>query len=300
MWPFKKKIDLKHETKIIDYPELLTKLQRNSIDMELIIDTQIPMGKSKFGGKPHLPVNYEWPYYICDLQDGTSAMNVKSRPLMFMMQINCSDIKKFDIENELPNMGILYFFYEMESQRWGFDPEDKGSAVVYYYDGDCSGLNATSWPEDLSKEYRLPDHSIVFTSRYNVPSYEEYNICDQGDMISWDDYDENRELYGYGSQEEYNHKLLGYADLIQGEMLTECQLTSNGIYCGNSEGYHSEKAKQLSSDRKDWILLAQISSIMNEDFELMFGDCGSIYFYIKKDDLKRNNFDKSWMILQCG
>ncbi|KMV74442.1 hypothetical protein FSCG_02162 [Fusobacterium vincentii 4_1_13] len=31
----------------------------------------------------------------------------------------------------------------------------------------------------------------------------------------------------------------------------------------------------------------------------MFGDCGYIYFWIKKEDLKSKNFDNVWLILQC-
>lgn len=300
MWPFKKKNKLKQCDKNMDYKDLFSRIQRNSIQMIFIKDASIAMGKSKFGGEPHLPKIYQWPYYTGDIQDGTDRSNVMSRPLMFIMQINCCDIIEYDIEKELPHTGILYFFYEMQTQKWGFDPEDRGSAVVYYYDGDYSELSNTTWPEDLPEEFKLPEHSIVFNHEYDIPSYEEYCNNDQIDTDCWDVYDENKQLYGYTSEDEYNNKILGYADLIQGDMLAECQLASNGIYCGDTEGYDSEKAKILITNRQDWVLLAQISSIMSENFELMFGDCGSIYFYIKKEDLKSNNFNRIWLILQCG
>ena len=32
----------------------------------------------------------------------------------------------------------------------------------------------------------------------------------------------------------------------------------------------------------------------------MFGDCGNIYFWIRKQDLAERRFDKVWCILQCG
>ncbi|MGN0700170.1 MAG: DUF1963 domain-containing protein [Oscillospiraceae bacterium] len=32
----------------------------------------------------------------------------------------------------------------------------------------------------------------------------------------------------------------------------------------------------------------------------MFGDCGHIYFWIRKADLAARNFDNVWLILQCG
>ncbi|MCI6583120.1 MAG: YwqG family protein [Oscillospiraceae bacterium] len=36
------------------------------------------------------------------------------------------------------------------------------------------------------------------------------------------------------------------------------------------------------------------------DYELMFGDCGHIYFWIRKSDLKNRDFDNIWLVLQCG
>lgn len=43
----------------------------------------------------------------------------------------------------------------------------------------------------------------------------------------------------------------------------------------------------------------EFETIEDNDFELMFGDCGRIYYFIKKDELKKKNFDSSWLILQC-
>ncbi len=296
---FKKKKKVMQDIKNTNFKEIFTKIQRNSIQMNFVKSDTISIGKSKFGGVPHLPKTYHWPYYTSDIQEGSGISNIMSRPLAFMMQINCMDIKNFDIEMELPHNGILYFFYEMQSQKWGFDPEDKGSAVIYYYDGEFSELSEDSYPDDLPDEFQFPEHNIAFSNQYEVPSYEEYNY-DQIDTDYWDVYDENKQLYGYTIQEEYSNKLLGYADLIQGDMLSECQLASNGVYCGSPEGYDTEIAKALVTNRQDWVLLAQISSIMSEEFELMFGDCGSIYFYIKKDDLKNKKFNNNWLILQCG
>ncbi len=32
----------------------------------------------------------------------------------------------------------------------------------------------------------------------------------------------------------------------------------------------------------------------------MFGDCGCIYFYIRKEDLAARRFDRVHLCLQCG
>ena len=43
----------------------------------------------------------------------------------------------------------------------------------------------------------------------------------------------------------------------------------------------------------------QMSEFEFEDYALYFGDCGKIYFNIRKEDLKNRNFDNVWLILQC-
>jgi len=42
-----------------------------------------------------------------------------------------------------------------------------------------------------------------------------------------------------------------------------------------------------------------LDTVRARDFELMFGDCGSIYFYIRKEDLAARRFDRVWLIQQC-
>jgi uncharacterized protein YwqG len=102
-------------------------------------------------------------------------------------------------------------------------------------------------------------------------------------------------------EEVYNdenlNKLLGYSDNIQNEMELECELVTNGLYCGDLSGYNDPRAKALEPNAKNWKLLLQIDS--NEENEMMWGDCGRLYFWIKQDDLLNKQFDKSWFSLQC-
>ncbi|MBT9779516.1 DUF1963 domain-containing protein [Clostridium sp. MCC353] len=43
-----------------------------------------------------------------------------------------------------------------------------------------------------------------------------------------------------------------------------------------------------------------MGTIESDDMEYMFGDCGHIYFWIRKQDLKDQMFDNIWLILQCS
>ena len=92
-------------------------------------------------------------------------------------------------------------------------------------------------------------------------------------------------------------KLLGYPDVIQSSMEEQCAAITKGFIGGidSPKKYREEVIK----DSKDWILLFQMDTVETSDYELMFGDSGHIYFWIKKEDLKNKNFDNIWLILQC-
>ena len=85
-------------------------------------------------------------------------------------------------------------------------------------------------------------------------------------------------------------------------MEEECEACSRGFRQGNPEDYaaitDAEKA-DIAEKAKAWVLLFQMSTIETDDYELMFGDSGSIYFWIRKEDLRERRFDKAWLILQC-
>ena len=251
---------------------------------------------SKFGGFPSVPTDFAWPRYKAENLDGEFG----DRPLSFLCQINLEEISAFDKESLLPHKGMLLFFYEQDSFRWGFSPDDKGCARVYYFE-DVSVLVPLAPPEDLKDEFKVIEFNLSFKSRDSYPSFEEASLHPEVEL-DWDDWDEYLENCGYGLECE-RHKLLGFADLIQSEMLTECERTSRGIDCGEPESYDNipeEVKEDIKKVATDWILLFQMASIEYKDFELMFGDVGNLYFYIRKQDLKDRNFSNIWLILQCG
>ena len=84
---------------------------------------------------------------------------------------------------------------------------------------------------------------------------------------------------------------------IQGEMEVECQLVSNGIFCGLPEGYASEKANRLRSGAADWRLVLQLAS--DERLDFMWGDGGKIYVWMREQDIRARRFDRCQTILQC-
>lgn len=252
--------------------------------------------KSKFGGNPTVPSGFEWPRFSAKNYDD----EVANRPLSFLCQIDLSDVAALDKDDLLPKKGLLLFFYELESMVWGFDPADLGCSHVYYFE-DTASLVSVPFPDDMADEYKIKEYDLKFSAADSYPYYEELE-CHAKVDVDREEYDDTLEKRGYDGDFE-RHKLLGYADLIQGEMLTECERTTRGLYCGNHESYASTPSDvkdDIEKKATEWVLLFQMASIEDDDFELMFGDVGNIYFYIKKQDLKDQNFDKTWLVLQCG
>ncbi|MDO5046781.1 YwqG family protein [Campylobacter sp.] len=260
----------------------LKKYARNAIviNQSTTDDKLIKIGSSKFGGLPDLPKNIEW------FKNETTKNH-----LHFIAQINFSEVKKYDLEDELPNSGILYLFYDCIDMPWGYDFKDRYGKKVFYFDGNLSELERKSAPENteifdamklsFSAEIELPDHEsdLIDTDKFND---------EETDKI----YDIQYEFY-----EENGDKILGHSNNIQDGMELECELVTNGLYCGDESGYNDPIRFELEKNVANWKLLLQIDS--NEENGMMWCDYGKIYLWITKQNLKDRNFQDSWLILQC-
>ena len=265
-------------------------------------DAPLGMFASKIGGKPSVSADFEWPTYtgvIC----GDKSSEKKTRPLSFLAQIDLKEVSALDKEHRLPEDGILSFFYDLETMTWGFDPEDKGSARVFYFPKDTV-VRIADIPEELDGEFVVPEIAVKFDPRVSLPGYgdkdDELGLSRDEDL-DWDEFMECRENAG-GDDIEDLTKLFGYPNVIQNPMEEECEACSRGFRQGNLADFAaiSEAAKaDIAEKAKDWILLFQMSTLEIGDYELMFGDSGSIYFWIRREDLKERRFDKVWLVLQC-
>lgn len=274
----------------------LQRLKKNAITMETEIpEGELPPDACKIGGKPFLPPDFVWPEFA-GKEDGIS------RPLSFFCQLNLSELAPMDSEKLLPASGILSFFYECESFSWGFDPKDKGAARVFYF-ADTTGFVPFDIPQTLDEAYVMPELAVTFNAGSSYPMFEEFEI--HSDMeCDWEEYDRVLGKLGIDTEEEAEeHKILGYADIIQDEMLTECERVTRGLYCGGPESYANTPATEaadIQEKAKEWTLLLQLSTIQKGDFEWMFGDCGMLCYYIRKEDLAEKHFEHTWFSLQCG
>ncbi|WP_335995726.1 YwqG family protein [Fusobacterium polymorphum] len=270
--------------------EILDSLKKNEITISTEFNNNSEIvNKSKIGGKPYLPKDFIWPYY-------------QGLPLSFLAQINLEEVKSLDKDNLLPSTGMLYFFYELETEEWGYKPQSKGCAKVFYYE-DISNFSLIDFPENMEDDYKIPEFKVNFKSNISLPSYEDfYLFLKEHDTFKEQDisFSDFIPLYDELFIPDNNYtKLLGYPEVIQNPMEEECEAVTRGFDMGGVESYPKKYQKEIRSTSKDWILLFQMDTVETNDYELMFGDSGHIYFWIKKEDLANKNFENIWLILQC-
>ena len=275
--------------------EILDSLKKNEITISTEFNNNSEIiDKSKIGGKPYLPKDFIWPYY-------------QGLPLSFLAQINLEEVSSLDEDKLLPDKGILYFFYELETQEWGYSPQNKGCAKVFYFE-DSSNFELIDFPKNMEDDYKIPEFKINFKSNISLPSYEDFfNLVEDKeelkDITENEFYDIYHSAYDELSKKylvpiEKYIKLLAYPDVIQNSMEEECAAIARGFNMGGI-GYPKKYKEEIKKASKDWILLFQMDTIETSNYELMFGDSGHIYFWIKKEDLANKNFDNIWLILQC-
>jgi uncharacterized protein YwqG len=236
---------------------------------------------SKMGQMPDVPKEFEWPTW-------------NGKPLAFLLQLKFSEINKGGYLPHLPMSGLLYVFYDEEQSTWGFDPKDKGSWRLLFFD-ETDALKARRYPKDLGTRYKQK-----YIEAKQIDTYPPVGVDLTDTLLDCDEDKEEYHEFRDGVYEEMpQHHLGGHPDPVQdADMDLECQLVSNGLYCGDESGYDNEQAKVWAENRTDWTLLLQIDS--DDDTEMMWGDGGMLYFWIKKGDLAARKFDDVWMILQCS
>ena len=249
----------------------------------LCSEHELPLGSTRIGGRPDLADSVAWPSW-------------NGRPLAFLAQINLADLKEFSCASVLPPEGSLVFFYDTEQSTWGFDPADKGSWAVVYLPNATATLQRREVPPELAENARyeacrVETHEILTVPPWESAAMRRLRLGKTEVEAYWELLDA---LY---SEDEICHQILGHPQPIQGDMQIECQLVSNGLYCGDSTGYNDPRAKTLAQGAEDWRLLFQLDYDPNSG--MIWGDAGKLYFWIRSEDLQTREFSKSWMILQC-
>ena len=250
----------------------------------------LPVGASKLGGLPDVPAGFVWPRFQGTDHNGAQY----DHPLSFMAQFDLAELAAFDAAKLLPQAGHLAFFYDCDEQPWGFDPKDRGCARVLYFPPGVE-LSQAVPPEDLDEDFQIPALKPAFSGGVSRPPCEY--VIDDTDGSGVEDA-LAAEFWPEDTPDRC--KLLGWPDMLQGLMEWDCQLAgAMGVNCGSGIELTPAQEQEFRAGAGDWMLLLQLGTLETRDYEMMFGDCGHIYFWIRKQDLAAGNFDNIWLVLQC-
>jgi uncharacterized protein YwqG len=239
---------------------------------------------SHFGGSPNLPPETPWP----------ARNGVK---LGFLARLSLAGVRQAHPVPWLPEAGALLFFYDMEEQPWGFDPKDRGGCAVLF----VPDLAAPIEQQDVGPSVKvspLPHRSVGFRRIDTLPSWERDPVRALA-ALTEEESDEFFKIADAPFLGMPKHQVSGYPTPMQGDdMELQCQLVSNGLYCGDPTGYKDPRVPALEPGASSWQLLFQLDT--DDDLGVMWGDCGTIYFWVQEHEARVGNFANSWLILQCA
>jgi hypothetical protein len=298
----------------------------------------IPLGASRVGGVPDMPAGSSWPV----APDG--------RPLTFLAQLDLADAAGPEPKRLLPARGYLYFFYDVQEQPWGIEPQDCGRWRALFKEAAAGELTRTSFPQELPDDWRFEARRINLKPKLYLPSVtalanELPGGLEPREVARWpigggaalveyappepDPNDPFASLRSAIADERYDawvaklggcdrsgpdHRLLGHPREEQSPMAPEfaalvadrpervmpsVQHPGHTITIpGQRSADWPEWARRLLGETPvdQWRLLLQLDS--GDDW--MWGDCGKLYFWIPRDDLRERRFENVWLVLQCA
>lgn len=240
------------------------------------------VGISRLGGLPDLSEATAWPH-------GPNG------PLSFVAQLDLADVAAVLDADELPDSGLLSFFYDaVEQSAWGFDPADASSWAVVHTPCDAV-ISPRPWPDALVEEGRLGAVGLSLTKELTFPPATSLDVERLGIESAWETYGR---VLGEDEDDELISRLLGHPQPVQGDMQVKSQLASNGIYCGGGNYFERSEARDLIPGSDRWRLLLQVDS--HDELGTMWGDVGRLYFWITEEDLRARDWANTWMVLQCS
>jgi uncharacterized protein YwqG len=235
-------------------------------------------GSSRIGGTPDLPEDIKWP------------TDNQGNYLSFIAQLSMQEIKPFDTYHVLPDTGYLFFFYDADQGMGGYSLEEKHLFRVIYYNSVEPNFSFPDFPESMKENARYEPCALSYETQVSMP----YKWGKAFSFLT----SEERDVYGdrVWRDREIN-KTLGHADILQGEMEEFCQIVTNEKFTGDFKEFETPEYAALRAHAKDWLLLLQVDSNREKNL-MMWGDFGRLYFWIRKQDLEKRNFDNCWCVLQ--
>lgn len=279
------------------WTQVLLAEAREAIRIDAPATPRTPLGCSKIGGRPDLPVGSRWPH-------------VGPYPSTFIAQIRLSELHAV-APTPLPARGRLWFWLDELGWSHGRSPLDWGQPGIVFEPDESRPLERLPFPEAMNDEgygsgkYR--SCRMSFTPTVSLPYPDRIEPHGFRIETSW-------EIHQYfellraalGNRSEFvRHQILGYPEGEHWE-LVECECLRRGwsraeikgFFDGNSPPPDGSSREAIEQAADNWRLLLQISS--NDDAEMCFSDAGTLMWFIRDDDLAALDFSKAQLQANIG
>jgi uncharacterized protein YwqG len=244
-------------------------------------DAEIPVGACKLGGAPDLTVATAWP------------ANARGA-LSFLAQIDLGAIARVDPNGPLAGFdGLLSFFYDANEQPWGFAKDGLEDIRVIHHaraSGTIERRAQASAPQFRAASLQLfAEETIpgIRTAAARSFSNDQSVLERYGNM----EIDFTTTRRRSPTTDGDVHRLLGHPDAIQGDMTRRLEY---GLAGKNLE----QDDVELDAAARSWRLLFQLDS--DRKSEMMWGDLGRLYFWMREDDLCEGRWERVHYQLQCS
>jgi uncharacterized protein YwqG len=268
--------------------EKLIKMIRPTVGIRTksIDDKNVKVGKSKIGGKPDLPKDFEWP-------------KSDNKSMLFCAQYNLSELTKFDKENILPKKGFFYVFLSLDRDWKEFNGINQPYKFIF---SETENIIRTEFPNDLEENQTFKTAEIEYFQFYTIPDDENYKLFEF--EKKYDDF----YFYFYQPTDEYlieelyedsnkMHQILGYDRSIQSSVVYEFASKELGLYLAESSE-HKKRWNDILEMSKTYELLLQLDCDDSNTDLSKFGGSGTYYFGLSKTDLEIKNFNDIKMSFQ--
>ncbi|UNO38677.1 YwqG family protein [Streptomyces sp. MST-110588] len=261
--------------------ERWTGLLRPGLGLVNAGDSESDTVVGRLGGQPELPAYEQWPVW-----EGHG-------PLSFIASLDCAALPSAALDIPLPTEGTLAFFYfdgqldDGEALVLPDDPDSwAGARVLYVPSGVPLVERAAPAGIEPYPEIRLAAHVETTAPYLWHPVVDREFAALPDDHPLWsDDFQEALwDLPGAG------HRVGGHADPVQDDVESE---VAWGILGSPPSG-----DPRIREEALRWVLLAQFDS--DDDAGMMWGDCGTLYWLMRPEDLAARRFDRAKFTWQCG
>ena len=241
------------------------------------------------GGEPGLPDWAEWPVWE------------NHGPLSFIAAIDCAALAAVPLDITLPHAGTLLFFYfdgqyDSHQTTVGFwEPATLAGARVLHA-GPGEAASPRAFPAGINPYPRveLSAEPVVSFPQFEHPDLHAVFKEPGADLRAFLNHPVNNDAFLEALSERHAgpcHQVGGYAAPVQGPVEYEVAIAAlGGGIRGDDPHVRAEQAR--------WTLLAQIDS--DDRAGMMWGDCGSLYWLSRREDMTNSHLAPTSFTWQCA